>query len=183
MKNRGFNLIEVMVAMAVLGVGLVGVAPLVVYAINRSVQARHVTAAQEIGGEVLEALRTELRYDAAGKSKGNASYHSAWKQNVLPHEVKAKGSAAAACEGEVCCQPAGKNDGVTYHYGPYAFAREGQTYWACYGLQKVDKKDPKGKDRLGVPEESAEAAIRVLWRGADGGWGSWSVGALLLDGR
>ncbi len=189
MSARGFNLIEVMVATAVLGIGMVSSAPLVVYAINRSVQARHTTTAQELGTELLETLRTEVRYDAANKSKsnGNANYHSAWKKHVLPHEVKAKGAAAAECaddgDKEICCQPPGKNDGITYHYGPYAFAREGQKYWACYSLQKIDAKDPKGRDRIGVPAESAEAVVRVLWRGADGGWGSWSLGGLLLDGR
>lgn len=181
--GRGFTLVEVLVAMTVLGLGLVLSAPLIAYAINRGTLARDLTAAQQLGTELLETLRSEIRFDAAAETASTATASTAWEANVLPHAVQPAGGAAAACVDGVCCQPADQDDGITYHYGPFAFAREGKRYWACYSLEQAAANDAGGKPRIGVPAGSADAAVRVLWRDGLGGWRSWSVGALLLDGR
>jgi len=181
MRARGFSLIEVMVGMAILTLVMLGTMPLIAYAIRRGSEGRQLTVAQQLAGEILEHLRNEVRYDAGASTSASASLGTAWDYDVLPHEVKAAGAAAAPCSGGICCQPDGLDDGVTYHYGPYAFAREGNTYYACYGLQAAATTDPKGNARTGVAAGSAEAIVRVLWRGT-GGWSSWVVGDLLQPG-
>ena len=179
---RGFSLIEVMVAMAIGTLAMIGAMQLIGYAIHRGAEGRQLTVARQLAGALLEGLRNELRYDPASSSAAVADPGDVWKADVLPHEVKDAAASAAAPAGDVSCQPAGKDDGVTYHYGPFSYAREGNTFYACYALRQAAAADPKGNDRVGVPTGSAEAIIRVLWRDARGGWATWSVGDLLLRG-
>lgn len=179
---RGFSLLEVMVAMAIGTIAMLGTMKLVGYAIHRGAEGRQLTVARQVAAELIESLRNEVRYDPASASAGAAAFEDAWKADVLPHEVKDAAAAAAPSAGGVNCQPAGQDDGVTYHYGPYPFAREGNTFYACYALRQAAAQDPKGQDRTGIPAGSAEAIVRVLWRNARGGWSTWAVGELLVVG-
>ena len=183
MNSRGFNLLEVMVAMTVLGIGLIGTAPLLSWAIQRGAVARSQTHAQQLASELLEGLRTELRFDAEGRSPGSAGFGDGWRARVLPHEVKEPGAPAAGCVNGICCQLPGKDDGVRYHYGPLAFTREGWPFYACYALKRAATADPRGKGRRGMPDGSAEAHVKVLWRDARNGWSSLTLGDLLLAGN
>jgi prepilin-type N-terminal cleavage/methylation domain-containing protein len=180
--TRGFSLIEVMVAMAIGTVVMLATMPLISYAIRRGAEGRHLTTAQQLASEILENLRNELRYDAGAGSPGSAEFDDAWAYDVLPHAVKDASAPAAAAEGGVSCQPAGQDDGVTYHYGPYPFAREGNTFYACYALLQAAASDPKGNARTGIPAGSGETIVRVLWRDPAGGWSSWALGGLLHAG-
>jgi len=151
--------------------------PLVDYAIRRGTEGRQLTAAQLLAGEILEGLRNELRYDAAAATTVALGAADAWQYDVLPHAVRAAGAAAG---GGADCQAAG-DDGVAYDYGPYAFAREGNTFYACYSLRQATAADPRGNARVGMPAGSAAAVVRVLWRGTRG-WASWAASDLLLPG-
>ncbi|WP_373044946.1 prepilin-type N-terminal cleavage/methylation domain-containing protein [Vulgatibacter sp.] len=177
MKARGFSLIEVMVAMAVLAVGVAATLPMLKISIDRGTEARKQTTAQQLATEVLERLRTEIRFDAMAESNPAYVAADAWKFDVLPHEV-----APAAPSATAACQPATLNDGFTYDYGPFPFQREGQTYLVCYELNVAGIQDARGNNRIGIPINSAEARIRVLWRGADGRWVSWSISDILHAG-
>lgn len=181
-RASGFSLIEVMVAMAIGTLAILGTMQLIGYAIHRGAEGRQLTAARQLAGELLEILRNEVRYDPSSASAGDADFEDAWSADILPHEVKDDAAAAAGTAGGVSCQPTGMDDGVTYHYGPYSFAREGNTFYACYALREAAAKDPKDNDRVGIPTGSAEAIIRVLWRDTRGGWSTWAVGDLLVAG-
>jgi prepilin-type N-terminal cleavage/methylation domain-containing protein len=177
MNRRGFTLIEVMVAMACLAIGLAATIPLLGLAIDRGSHARKLTTAQQLAVEVTERLRTEIRFDATAESSPAFSADTAWKFDTLPHEV-----APAAPVATAACQPAGLDDGITYDYGPFPFQREGSTYLVCYELNVAGTMDAQGNHRIGIPANSAEVRVRVLWRAAGGGWSSWSLSDLLHAG-
>lgn len=177
MRARGFTLIEVMVAMAVLAVGIAATLPLMKLSIERGTEARKLTTAQQLAVEVAERLRTELRFDALAESSPAFDAATAWKADVLPHDVDPATPGATTA-----CQPASLDDGVTYDYGPFPFQREGQTFLVCYELTEAGVQDAKGNNRIGIPVNSAEVRIRVLWRGAGGGWTSWSLSDILHAG-
>ncbi len=176
---RGFTLLEVLIAGAILTIVMIGTMPLIAYAIRRGSDGRQITVAQQLAGEILEGLRNEVRYDPAASSAGNATFDSAWSAAVLPHAIQTGAGTPAPAAGGVDCQA---GDGVVFHYGPYPFAREGNTFYACYALRSAAATDPRGNTRLGVPAGAAEAIVRVLWRNATGSWSSWSVGDLLHPG-
>ncbi|AKU91712.1 hypothetical protein AKJ08_2099 [Vulgatibacter incomptus] len=158
---------EVLVAMAVLAIGLVGSAQLIGYSIARSVQARKVSAAQHLGNEILERLRTEVRFDGgmagpvSGLSEGVAvTAANAWAADRLPYRideaVNGNGGAIAGCN------PAGAVDpgpGTNYGVGPLAFRFEGNVYWVCYRLAAAP---------AGYPTGSIDALVKVLWQGTSG---------------
>lgn len=168
----GFTLVEVLVAMAVLLVGLLATAPLVSQAVVRGGQARKLTAAQLLGQEILERLRAEVRYDSNAASSPDLAPEDAWRFDVLPHAPDRK----AKPEG---CQPPGLDDGVPYDYGPFRFLREDERFDVCYRLEEVNPADP---ETSALPVGSVRATVRVMWRAPDGGWSSWSVGDLLVSG-
>ena len=168
--KRGFTLIEVMIAMGVLLIGILAMAPVLSMSIERGTHARKLSTAQHLAEEILERLRLEIRYDA-NPPASTFSAADAWKYDVLPHATNA---AAAGAD----CQPAGFEDGFTYDYGPYLFSRADQTYRVCYSLTPVDTNQPR---HANLPPTSAEVRVRVLWRGLSG-WSSWSISDLLVGG-
>ena len=177
--SRGFSLLETLIGMAILTIVMVGTMPLVDYAMRRGTEGRRLTAAQQLAGELLEGLRNELRYDPGAATTVALTHATAWQYDVLPHAVKQASAPASPASGGVDCQLGG--DGVTYHYGPYAFAREGNTFYACYALRRAAATDPRGNQRTGMPAGAADAIVRILWRDTRG-WSSWAVGDLLYPG-
>lgn len=180
---RGFTLIEVMVAMVVLLIGLTGTAGAIVYSQHRGVEARKTTAAQMVASGVLERLRQEVRFDAepAGAGCGGDENHgcvgtagfsnaTAWKADRLPY------ASGDAVPGDGSCNPAGTEDGETYAVGPFAVRYEHQDYQVCYRL------DPTATALPGVPANSVDARVKVLWRTGDGFGARWAS-ALLPAGR
>ena len=174
---RGFTLIETMVAMATNAIGVAATLPLLSMAIDRGSHARKLTSAQHLAVEIAERLRTEIRFDPTAESSPAFDPATAWRFDVLPHTVAPSTPSAGAA-----CQPTGMADGVTYHYGPIPFQREGLTFLVCYALDPAGIHDAQGNTRIGIPVHSAEARIRVLWRSATGGWSSWSLSDLLHAG-
>lgn len=168
LRNRGFSLIELMVAMAVLAVGLIAMAPLVTMAISRGAHARKVTAAQHLAQDLLERLRAEIRYDGGVTSNPTLAEGDEWKFDSLPHMPDAD-------EAEEDCQ-LGFDDGVDYDYGPFDFIRETHVFRACYALEAVTAAVPA------VPAGTMRVQIRVLWQSPSGGWSSWSLTDLLVSG-
>lgn len=166
-KAAGFSLIEVMVALAVLAVGLLAMAPLVSQAIVRGSYARKSTAAQLLAQDLLERLRAEIRYD--GGLQGEPVLPAGeWKFDVLPHTPDLDANHAG-------CHLAG-DDGVLYDHGPFEFVREDQLFTVCYDLHAVVGAVPP------VPLGTMSVRIRVQWRAANGSWTSWSLGDLLVSG-
>ena len=167
---RGFTLIEVLVAMAVLAVGLLAMTPLVSLSIQRGTYARKLSSAQQLAQELMERLRVEIRYDAEPAASAFTDA-DAWKYNVLPH---APGTDAVAA-----CQPAGQDDGFAYHYGPYVFTREDQQYRVCYSVTRIDT-NAAGFGNLSP--KSVQVRMRVLWPSLENnGWSSWSMTDLLVS--
>jgi prepilin-type N-terminal cleavage/methylation domain-containing protein len=163
----GFSLIEVMVAMAVLVIGLLAMAPLVAQAIVSGSQARKSTAAQLLAQDILERLRAEIRYDGALQGEPVLSAGE-WKFDILPHTPDLNTNPAG-------CHLAG-DDGVEYDHGPFEFVREDQSFSVCYDLHAVTGAVPP------VPLGTMSVRIRVQWRHAAGGWSSFSLGDLLVSG-
>lgn len=182
MKTRGFSLVEVLVAMAILTGGLLGTVALMSRAITTSALGRQVTVAQQLAVDLLEQLRNEVRFDSGNGAGATPDEDAVWQAPVLPHEIMPADAAPAECVDGVCCQPPGLDDGITYHYGPYPFRREGNLYYACYSLQQAAANDPRGNPRVGIPAASADTMIRILWRTSDSGWRSWAIGDLLMGG-
>lgn len=177
--TRGFSLIEVMVAMAVLGIGIGVSVPLVALGIDRAADGRKVTAAEMLGTQVLERLRTEVRYDAeptGGSLSGGPGFTlaDAWKSDRLPYS--SSDSVKTGATGRLAtCNPAGLNDGVDYNVGPYRARHEGNEYFVCYDLVRSTRTD--------VPAESVEATIKVIWVGPSGAYAARWISGLLLNGR
>lgn len=182
MKARGFSLVEVLVAMAVLATGLLGTVALITLSINKSAYGRQATVAQQLAADLLEQLRAEVRFDYGNGSPATPDADDVWKAQVLPHEIQPADAAGIECDGDLCCQPPGHDDGVAYDYGPYPFRREGNVYFACYSLRAASDLDAEGNQRTGIPAGSAETVIRILWPTSDTGWRSWSVADLLVRG-
>jgi len=172
LRRKGFTLVEVMVSMAILGVGSLATIGIMTMSIQRAVTARKLTTAQQLGQDILERLRAEVRYDGIRISNPNLPAQDAWKFDVLPHGI---GTTAGAG-----CQPDGLDDGVEYGYGPYVFRREDQDYRVCYRLLLIGSAD---LDRANLPDGTTDARVRVLWTRPDGGWASWAMSDLLVTGR
>lgn len=172
MRNAGFSLIEVMVAMAILAIGMAATAPLLTLSITRGAEARKTTTAQQLAQDLLERLRSEVRYDGEGASPATLAAADAWKYDVLPH-------APDTGTGGAGCQPTGHDDGVAYDYGPFVFLREDQEFSVCYALTEISPTDPA---RAGLPLRSMDVRVRVIWRGAGGGVSTWSLSDLLVNG-
>ncbi len=169
-RPRGFSMIEVMVAMAVLAIGLIATAPLLSMAIQRGNHARKVTAAQHLAQDLLDRLHAEVRYDGSVTTATNPTLAAAdaWKFDVLPHLPGVDTDHAD-------CQLAGE-DGIAYDYGPFEFVREEHKFSLCYDLESVVGAVPP------VPFGTMSVRIRVFWRNATGGWTAWSLSDLLVSG-
>lgn len=165
---RGFSMVEVMVAMAVLAIGLLAMTPLVSMAIGKGAQARELTAAQLLAQDLLERLRAEIRYDGGLVSDPVLVAADAWKFDVLPHRNDVNADPPE-------CQVA-FDDTVAYDHGPFEFVREDHVFRVCYDLHAITAIVPA------VPVNSMEVRIRVLWHNATGGWSAWSISDLLVSG-
>lgn len=181
---RGFGLVEVMVAMAILGIGLLAATALLVQGINRGAAARKLTSAQLLGGQILERLRTEIRYDAhsdavntgySSADGGGFTLTNAWRAERLPYKVNESGGAPAGSLTD--CNPSGTADGGAYHVGPFALRHEGSEYFVCYRIDPINVAAVPD-----APANSRQATIKVLWR-AGGEWAArWITGPLLYGG-
>jgi prepilin-type N-terminal cleavage/methylation domain-containing protein len=179
MSHRGFGVVEVMVSMAVLAVGIAVSVPLLAVGLNQGAEGRKVTAAQHLGNQVLERLRTEIRYDAqptGGSLTGGPGFSlaDAWKSDRLPYSSEDVVNTGATGK-LTTCNPAGVDDKIPYKVGPFAMAFEGNQYHVCYHLVPSTRTD--------VPAESVEATIKVIWTSATGGYAARWISGLLLNGR
>ena len=179
MSPRGFGVVEVMVSMAVLAVGIAVSVPLVAIGFNRGAEGRKVTAAQLLGNQVLERLRTEIRYDAeptGGSLAGGPGFTlaEAWKSDRLPYST-ADAVNTGATGKLATCNPTGVDDRIPYKVGPFPMAYEGNQYHVCYHLVPSARAD--------VPAQSVEATIKVIWTAPTGGYAARWISGLLLNGR
>lgn len=177
-SSRGFSLVEVMIAMAVLATGMIATGPLVHYAISRATEGRKVTAAQLLGTEIIERLRTEVRYDAEPASGTLGTYAftlaDAWKADRLPYSTQDTVNTGAA-GALTTCNPAGASDATTYKVGPFRAQYEAQQFYVCYDLVAAPA-------AVAAPGTSVNATVKVLWPTANG-WSARWLTSVLLDGR
>lgn len=179
---RGFGLVEVMIALAILAIGLVVTVPLLSYGIQRGASARKLTSAQLLGNQVLERLRTEVRYDAepsvtatgVDATSGTFDLANAWRAERLPYLSSETLNTAEAGVSLTSCNPSGAADGATYKVGPWRVRYEGSEFFVCYRIAPSTRTD--------VPPHSVEATIKVIWHGSNGGWAARWVSGLLLSG-
>ena len=87
MKQRGFTIIEILIAMAILAVGMVGILAMQKGAMGASGYSRRATEAAVLGEDELELLRTvpiatvasgSDYVDASGTAGTGAPYHRVW---------------------------------------------------------------------------------------------------------
>ena len=105
MKPRGFSLMEVFIAMAILTVVMVGTMPLVGLAIRRGAESRRITAAQQLSVELLVSLRSAVRYGGSRASTaGSAECRSAMTTGIPSIE---SASAKTAWCGDSCASTPG----------------------------------------------------------------------------
>ncbi len=176
---RGFGLIEVMVSMAVLAIGIAVSIPMLAVGLDQGAEGRKVTSAQLLGTQVLERLRTEIRYDAeptGGSLAGGPGFTlaDAWKSDRLPYS-SADVVNTGATGPLTTCNPAGVDDKIAYKVGPFRTAFEGNQYHLCYQLVPSTRTD--------VPPRSVEATIKVIWTSPSGGYQARWISGLLLEGR
>lgn len=181
---HGFTLLEVLVALAMLFLGVTGSAALISRTIEKSTSARKITEGSLVALQTLERLRAEVRVDAepvGGSCDGSTPHKgcaggaafavdNAWKAERLPY------SSDDVARGSQSCNPPGADDGVTYDVGPFAVRHEGNRYLVCYRLERTSVA------ALGLPPTSVDARVKVLWP-VHGGWGATWLGTVLLDGR
>lgn len=189
MNRRGFSLLEVLIAMAILLIGLVGTTGLVHYAIDRGTNARKLTDAQFVAGQVMERLRLEVRYDATGQTStcgASSTNHGCiggsaltdladgWKAERLPYgpDDTLTGTVPGL---EIDCNPTGAQDGQAWDVGPIRLKHEGNDFFVCYTLA------PRAA-ASGIPGGSLDARVKVIWN-AGGAYAAHWLGGLLLNGR
>lgn len=185
MSSRGFSLIEVLMATLVLSIGLLSAGAFVSYTVRRSTEARRITTAQMVGNQVLERLRTEVRYDvepwdrtglitATGSSKGGLfTMDNAWAADRLPYEAD---ETMAPTAGVRSCNPQPTvADGQTYDVGPFMTQFEGNTYYICTRIVL--------SAIANLPTMTMEGTVKVMWRTPLGDYSARWVTGLLMNGR
>jgi len=181
MNARGFSLLEVLMAMVIVTIGVLGGARLLGLGIVRNTEARKTTAATHLANQIVERLRLEIRYDiepASGSgTAGGAPFtaDNAWKAERLPYassDVVGPGASAALAT----CHPPGAEDNppVAYNVGPLPFASEGNSFWVCY---RIDA--PNTATCLA---DAACATVKVIWAEA-GRYRAHRTLAFLASGR
>lgn len=179
-KNRGFTLIEVLVAMAVATIGALGGAALLALGMARTAEARRVSAANHLANQVIERLRLEVRFDLeADKGSGSVggkdfTAEDAWRAERLPYS--SKDSVEPSGSGLPSCNPPGAEDNpaVDYNVGPLPFVFEGHRYLVCYQIEA-----PNSANCL---PDAACARVKVIWA-ESGGYGAHRTLAYLTSGR
>lgn len=92
-RERGFTIIEIMIAMTVLVIGMAGIVKLTVASMRASALSRHATEATVLAEDKMEFLRTVPvaalvsgtdQVDARGKVVADAPYTREWAVAVAP---------------------------------------------------------------------------------------------------
>lgn len=179
--QRGFTLVEVMVAMAMLTISLICTLPLLSMSLTKSVHGRKVTTAQYIATSILDRLRFELRADpnapltsgcqgSTGCTNGGTfTLDNAWQSEQLPHSLNDE---VLSADGPGC-NPQGTEDNVSYQVGPFPLRSEGNQYLVCYRLDQAAV--------AGAPPGSVDARVKILWPSPIG-FGSYTLTSTLLGG-
>lgn len=179
--TRGFTLIEVMVAMGILTIALLGTLPLVSMGLSQAIHGRKVSVGQYVSTMVMDKLRFEVRANpvppitagcggTTGCTNGQEfTLANAWQAEQLPHSpddllVDTSGFG---------CNPSGTEDGVDYRVGPFPLRYEGNQYYVCYRLE------PTGV--AGAPLGSLDARVKVIWP-TPVGFGSYTLTSTLMGG-
>jgi len=180
MNSRGFSLVEVLIAMVIVTIGVLGGARLLGMGIMRTTQAKKMTAANHLANQIVERLRLEVRYDieppAGSGTVGGAAFTAAdaWKAERLPYSSKdlvGPGAGAAL----TTCNPPGEDDSpATYNVGPLPFSFEGNSFWVCYRIEA-----PNTANCLA---DAACATVKVIWSEA-GRYRAHRTMAFLASGR
>jgi len=180
-NQRGYTLIEVMVAMGILTVSLLGTLPLVSMGLTKAVHGRKVTVAQYVATTVMDKLRIEVRTDpnapitsGCGSTTGctnggEFTLANAWQSEQLPHSPD---DILQDKSGEGC-NPPGTDDGVDYNIGPFPMAFGENTYFVCYHLEDTAV--------AGSTPGSLDARVKVYWP-SPVGYGSHTITGTLLGG-
>lgn len=179
-RDRGFSLLEVMIAMAIVTIGVLGGAKLLGMGLMRSTQARKVTAAHQLANQVVERLRLEVRFDmepvAGSGTVGGKDFtaEEAWKAERLPYS--SNDSIAPAAGAILTCDPPGAEDpvAVAYNVGPLPFSFEANNFWVCYRIEA-----PNTATCLA---DAACAHVKVIWA-ETGGFRAHRTVAYLTSGR
>lgn len=159
---RGFNLLEVMIAGSILGIGLLTSVPLLTFTIERSSHARKVTAGQLVADEVMERLRSEVRFDPKAQANPTVDAASLWHADVLPH---ASG----------------------YDSPTWTVQREGNGYRVAYAIDAPAANTDCSGTALAagsraLPADARCATVTVEWSKPDGSPGRHVATSLLLPG-
>ena len=91
MRSRGFTLIEVLVALAIVTVGMAAVMGAVTSAADAAFYLRDKSFAQWIAINRIAEVRLQTQLPAKGKTDGDVDFAGDkwhWQQEVLPTEVK-----------------------------------------------------------------------------------------------
>src|SRR5690606_25078920 len=181
MNARGFSLVEVLIAMAIVTIGVLGGARLLGLGIVRNTHARKVTAAHHLANQVVERLRLEVRFDiepAAGSGTsggGKVTAAHAREAERPPYSSNDAVGPGAGASLTSCNPPGAEDDPVTaYNVGPLPFRSEGQNFWVCYRIEA-----PNAGNCLA---DAACATVKVIWAEADA-YRAHRTLAYLADGR
>jgi prepilin-type N-terminal cleavage/methylation domain-containing protein len=181
--SRGFSLIEVVVAMGVLGIGLAATVPLITYGVQRNAQSRRATGAQWVADQVLQRLRLDVGTDRDGDPAAVGLLPEVvWNAPSLPHGLGLAIGATGACTpDQSCCQPTGAADGIAYNVA-FPFRAQGQDYFVCYAIGAQNNVDSHGNPIAGIDGNNQVRAlqVKVLWLRSDGAWSYRAASGFVL---